>query len=450
MSRKIFGKTFTRVFKNLLPKTYENKSEGYHKFGWNDNLPLEIIEAINNSGVAKKAAKKYAQYIEADGFAHENAAKFKVNKDETADSILSKIGVSFSYLFSCAYHVSRKLDGSVHEAKVMPMQKLRKKLNGNWCYNETIGTEKFDKSKWVDLQNFQGTIAPLSALEINKNEFGGRGEIYYIFDGNPFDSDIYAIPDFVASIEDLKTSSEISKMDYEAVLNGFVLGGVMTFVGDFESQQKGEDGLTQRERIEASMEQFTGLRKNNDGLTSRFAVLTNFVSTPEQAPVYTGNDPKPILEASNTKRDIIDRAVCKLWGIHPVLLGFTEASVLGNDKAIAQASMMLKQSVNPIQRLITQSFENMFGTQIDWTISEVKDNYIEPALLADMTPEERRNLLSLPPVEQNIPSDGERLLKTLNGLSPLLATKVIDMIPQDLLLNALGIKAEIQTPGNEQ
>jgi hypothetical protein len=62
----------------------------------------------------------------------------------------------------------------------------------------------------------------------------------------------------------------------------------------------------------------------------------------------------------------------------------------------------------------------LYGTAIDWTISEFG-------------------------VEINIPSEGDRILKTLNSLSPLLATKVIDLIPPEKLLNALGIESPQQT-----
>jgi hypothetical protein len=262
----------------------------------------------------------------------------------------------------------------------MPFHKVRRGINGDFYFNNTIGTEKYEKDKWVTLQPFNGTIANYTDIIDNKENYGGRGEILYVYDGNPFDSDIYPIPDYVASLEDLKTSSELSKMDYEAVLNGFALGGIMTFIGIDDTTQD-EDGLTDRQKVESAMMQFTGLKKNKDGLTDRFGVMTNFVATPEQVPTFTGNDPKPILEASNTKRDIIERAVCKLFGVHPVLLGFSEASVLGNDKAIAQASDMLRITVNPIQRLITETFEMLYGTAIDWELSEFgvnKLNIIQP------------------------------------------------------------------------
>ena len=359
----------TRTFKNILPVTTEKKGDGYFRYGWNDNLPLELIEAINNSGVAKKAAKKYAEYIQADGFVSPVASGFKVNSKQTADKFVGIVATSWSYFNAVVVHVSRLGNGRVGKSEVMPLQKFRRGINGTWFYNPTIQTDKYRRDAWVELQDFQGEVASFEAMDINVNHFGGRGEILYVYNGNPFDSGHYGLPDYLAAFEDLKTSSELSKMDYEAVLNGFVLGGIMTFSGVNETTE-GEDGLTDRQRVEEAMTQFTGLQKNKDGLTSRFGVLAHFVETPEQAPTYTATDPKPILEASNTKRDIIERSICRLFGVHPVLLGYSEAAVLGNTNAIEQARKELREAVKPVQGLIQETMATMYGNNIDWTLSE--------------------------------------------------------------------------------
>jgi hypothetical protein len=359
----------TRTFKNILPVTTEKKGDGYFRYGWNDNLPLELIEAINNSGVAKKAAKKYAEYIQADGFVSPVASGFKVNSKQTADKFVGIFATSWSYFNAVVIHVSRLGNGRVGKSEVMPLQKFRRGINGTWFYNPTIQTDKYRRDAWVELQDFQGEVATFEAMDINVNHFGGRGEILYVYNGNPFDSGHYGLPDYLAAFEDLKTSSELSKMDYEAVLNGFVLGGIMTFSGVNETTE-GEDGLTDRQRVEEAMTQFTGLQKNKDGLTSRFGVLAHFVETPEQAPTYTATDPKPILEASNTKRDIIERSICRLFGVHPVLLGYSEAAVLGNTNAIEQARKELREAVKPVQGLIEETMATMYGNNIDWTLSE--------------------------------------------------------------------------------
>ena len=352
-----------------MPVTTEKKGDGYFRYGWNDNLPLELIEAINNSGVAKKAAKKYAEYIQADGFVSPVASGFKVNSKQTADKFVGIFATSWSYFNAVVIHVSRLGNGRVGKSEVMPLQKFRRGINGTWFYNPTIQTDKYRRDAWVELQDFQGEVASFEAMDINVNHFGGRGEILYVYNGNPFDSGHYGLPDYLAAFEDLKTSSELSKMDYEAVLNGFVLGGIMTFSGVNETTE-GEDGLTDRQRVEEAMTQFTGLQKNKDGLTSRFGVLAHFVETPEQAPTYTATDPKPILEASNTKRDIIERSICRLFGVHPVLLGYSEAAVLGNTNAIEQARKELREAVKPVQGFIEETMATMYGSSIDWTLSE--------------------------------------------------------------------------------
>jgi hypothetical protein len=232
----------TRTFKNILPVTTEKRGDGYFRYGWNDNLPLELIDAINNSGVAKKAAKKYAEYIQADGFVSPVASDFKVNPKQTADKFAGVAAISFSYCSAAVIHISRLGNGRVGKAEIMPFQKFRRGVNGTWFYNPTIQTDRFRRDAWVELQDFQGEVASFQAMDSNLKNFGGRGEILYVYNGNPFDSGHYAIPDYLAAFEDLKTSSELSKMDYEAVLNGFVLGGIMTFSGVDETTE-GEDGF---------------------------------------------------------------------------------------------------------------------------------------------------------------------------------------------------------------
>lgn len=384
-------------FKNILPKTYEKKGDGYYRFGWNDNLPLEMIEAINNSGVAKKAAKKLAEFIQADGFVDKTAAEFKVNERETADKILGGISLSLSYFNAFAFHVKRMGNGTIGSITSVPLQKLRRGISGDWYYNKTIGEEKFKKDEWVKFQDFVGTLATFEDMSENATVFSGKGEILYVYDSNHYDSCHYGIPDYLSGFEDLRTSSEVSKMDLEATINGLKLGEYITFIG-VDDTTKNENGITDREAIEEEFSTTTGTKKNADGLTNRFGSVLNFVETKDQIPDIQSRDPKPILEATNSKRDIIERAVCRLFSINPALLGYSDASILGNDKAIAQAISAANAAVNPYQRMITETFIKLYGNQYDWTISQVNSGYIDPAFYADMTQDERRNLIGLPPL----------------------------------------------------
>ena len=88
---------------------------------------------------------------------------------------------------------------------------------------------------------------------------------------------------------------------------------------------------------------------------------------------------------------------------------------------------------------------------MDFSISQVNTVAVaDGALLGSLSEEEKRNMFfGLEPLVRAVPNEGERILEVLNGLSPLLATKVIDLIPQETLLKALGINSQTTLPSGE-
>jgi hypothetical protein len=64
-------------------------------------------------------------------------------------------------------------------------------------------------------------------------------------------------------------------------------------------------------------------------------------------------------------------------------------------------------------------------------------------VISKLTEEEIRNIFfGLEPIERQLPTEGKKILQTLSTLSPLLATKIIELIPKQQLLDALGIKTD--------
>ena len=103
-------------------------------------------------------------------------------------------------------------------------------------------------------------------------------------------------------------------------------------------------------------------------------------------------DAKGILEASNSKRDIINREVCRLFKVPPVLVGFSEATILGNQLALANSQKVLIDTVNPMQRFITDSLKTVFPA-MDFTISQKQPVAVpDGALLDVLTADEKRNI----------------------------------------------------------
>src|SRR5688500_9978280 len=67
---------------------------------WGDKntLPDEILNALMDSGTAARCWSKIDSFIQADGFANEQAANFRVNPKQTADALLGAFSSVYSYL----------------------------------------------------------------------------------------------------------------------------------------------------------------------------------------------------------------------------------------------------------------------------------------------------------------------------------------------------------------
>lgn len=431
------------LFVNAFLPDYKNESKDIHLWGKDNLLPQKLITLVADSGIATGSAKKVAEYIASDGFVNKDLSKLKVNRDQTADKLLQAQAGYMSILNGVAFHIKRK-GGLLKdiEATAIPAQCVRKQITGGgYVYNETLGQPKFDKNKDTVYAKFESRDIP--AIELANPKYA-NGEILFTYLETPY-SQHYPVPVYYAQIEDVQTSSEISKMDLELAVNGFMPSSIITIVGDLDNKNKQASGLTEVEEYQEDFKQWTGQRKNSDGLAGRFKAMLAFAPTKDEIPNLQQLDLKSTLEGTNSKRDILGRSVCRLFGVHPVLIGYEDAAALGNSQSLSNASAELNRVVNPMQRIITEAFAALFPGY-DWTISEYMPiNYIPDALLTDMTQDERRNkLLGLPPIKTDATGEGDKIVKALNSLSPLVANKVLESLTPDEIRNLIGLGAKVE------
>jgi len=367
----------------------KNESKGIYFFGKDNLLPNNLLKWVLNSGTAKRAVTKRAAYISANGFQDEQSATFEVSPNKTANKLLFEIAVYQTYFKGFTLHIKRNLASEIAEVKVYPLQDVRKRLDGKFSYNPTYSALKFDADKEQIIESFKGarTLSETELVSVMKN-----GEMIYGYHKSA-DNPQYGIPDYYAGIEDIWTSSELQKLDNESVVNAFMPSAILTTFGDLDNVHKDESGYTEKEAFDEGLEAFTGNVKDQNGRSGRMRLMVMNVRTKEEAPILQSFDAKSIVDAANAKRDIIDRAVCRLFGVPPVLNGFQDASILGNQQALANASLELSNDVKSDQELIQEVF-SMIYPGMDWTITTFKPiNYIPDALLDVLTANEKRALL---------------------------------------------------------
>jgi hypothetical protein len=425
---------FVSHFVNAFVPEKEDKNKDIWAYGSDDKLPNRLLSIIADSGVATRCVSKLTEYIASDGFTEPKSASLQVNPKQTADELLQEQANYAAYFGGAAFHIKRKANGEIGEVSAIPFQCVRKKVTSGYLVNLTYGQPKFDRTKEKIYPEFKGVkISPEELKEVP------NGEILYVYRKTAANAQ-YPVPDYYAGIEDIQTSAEVSKYDLETVVNGFATSGILTLVGDIDDESKDENGKTELQYIQDRLREFTGQVKNENGLGGRNRLLVQYAKTKEEVPVLQQYDAKSILEASNSKRDVIGRAVCYLFGTHPVLMGYSEAAVLGNTQAIANASIELNKLVNPLQRMLTNAFKMLFPT-MEWNISEYMPiQYIDPALYADMTQDERRNkFLGLEPIETDAGGEADKTIKAINSLSPLVANKVLESLTADKIRGLVNL-----------
>ncbi|CAB4183679.1 hypothetical protein UFOVP1106_47 [uncultured Caudovirales phage] len=431
---KPFFKRVMKVisFTNMFVPENKNESKGVFMFGKNNLLPNNLMKWVLDSGTAKRAVSKRAAYISADGFVDEVAANLKVNRIQTADKLLTEIAGYQAYFKGFALHVKRSAEGI--QVATLPFQDIRKRLDGKYSYNPTLSAAKFDQSKEQIISAFKGARA-LNEFELA--EIKDNGELIYAYHRNA-DNPQYPIPDYYAGIEDIRTSSELQKFDFESVVNAFLPSAILTLIGNIDDTQKDANGMTEKDYIDESLEQFTGNVKNAEGKSGRMRLMVMTARTKEEVPTLQTFDAKAIVDASNTKRDIIDRAVCRLFGVNPVLVGFSDAAVLGNQQALSNASNEMCNDVISDQQLITETLAMVYPEVLNWDITSFKPiSFIPDAILNDLTPTERRALVGY----NELPSltTGESLLSERLGVGG--TQSLVGILTDTTLLSAQKIAA---------
>jgi predicted RNA-binding protein with PIN domain len=384
-------------FFNRIVEVIDDKSKKEWIFYGYDNLfPNKLLRYINESGTAKMCTDKVAEYTEADGFLNDVTFKYQFNKEQKGDDFLTDIAQQVAIFGGFALLVKRNLFNEVKEAEVLSLDKIRKDKNDvkKLWYNKNVGNTQYKDNEWK----------PYPAFNPNaKNVFAEypQGEIAYFYKKSA-DNPHYPVPSYYAGIEDVISSAEISKMDLELALNGFMPSSLITFIGNPNQEIPDSHGKTVDDYYDEVLESFTGGIKDRDGLSDRFSLLKFWASTKDEVPVLQSFDAKGVLDASNAKRDLINREVCRLFKVPPVLVGFSEATILGNQLALANAQKVLIDTVNPMQRFITDSLKTVFPA-MDFTISQKTPLAVaDPALLDVLTAQEKRRIFwGLEPLTEN-------------------------------------------------
>lgn len=405
-------------------------SERYH-YGEMDNLPNAIIAAVDNSGTASACIERLEQFIQADGFIQTGLDDVKANKLQTLSNVLAEQVTNVAYLEGYALRLVFDPLGKIRKIYNVDVKTLRKDNDG-FEFNPLNGEAGLLHSETRFYPAFDPERTPEERRELIKGQVKKYkeqlGEILYVFrKGLGRYYDIYPIPRYYSSIEDVVSDGKISKLDLRNIAQGFRTPVVIS-TGPIDDQNKDEEGKTAQDYFDEALEEFTG--------EDASPILHLKGATEEFKPTVTVIDLAEILDQTDRASDRIAKRVARIMGVPDVLIGIAKEGQLGNVTELKNQLSLFALSVFRRQQLIKEGFdliaplldlEGQVGTP-DFTLSTLKPfDFIPDAVIANLTPEEQKELFEI-----KLLSSAPTLPAALPGAEPLAAER------NDALANLTG------------
>jgi len=365
---KGFAKAKSLTFKNRVVKISEDNSSDVIKYGAGNDFPQRLIAQLDESGTASSCIEILTQYIYANGLVNQQLGNTPINEKQTFNELISELSTYVAPFHAVCLYVMRGLDGNVSQLKLVPFEQVRKAKDGEFIVNPTFG-KKYDLKKDKCYPAFYGATITPEQLKEHIAEYGAdKGEILYYFRKKPM-KNIYPIPSYFASIEDINTDSELQKYELETVTNSFLPSGILSIVGNYDNTTKDESGRTEQDYMDAALEQFTGNSKDPSGESGRQKLLILQAKTKEELANYQSLSNEGVLNAADLATKRIGEKVARAFGVPPFLIGLG-GNVGFATNIIADNIKLFNNRVIVLQGLITDALESCYP-ELDFTLTQL-------------------------------------------------------------------------------
>lgn len=435
---------FTKVYRSIqaaVVKITEDKTKGDYLYGRDNLFPNKLLDVVSDSGTAASCITIKADFIYGDGFADENVGKELVNPNETFDALLDKISPYSSTFEAVVFNVQFGTDGQPAATYNIPFQTVRKKKDGTFKVNPNYGLTDFKEDETIIYKPFNKNQPPEERLaevaaQIEKHR-KQLGQILYVFRETP-KAIHYPVPDYFSGIDDVRADAEMSKMEIENAINGFMPSAILTLIGEVDNATEDEDGKTDQDKLDETLMSFTGAK----GGRSKLAVMT--AKTKEAVPVLQSFDAKAMFDAINGATDRLARKVCRHMGVPPVLIGLSTPGQLGNNQELANYMQLFVFTVLKNQKQIIEALNTIYPDK-DFSIAPLQLlKYVPDKVWDKLTDDEIRALGGYAPLPVATNATADQTITAINSLSPLVANKVLESLTKDEIRNLVGLPPSVE------
>lgn len=390
------------------------KSEAW---GEGNKFPQELLRILYDSGTATTCAERIEQFVVGKGFASELTGRTLANPEQTFDELLAEAGAYVSVGLGVAYIVRFTYGGEPGEIYVAPVDCLRRenpKQGNRFIINPQLAAGKMPAAENEVYLPYDRQTGPAELAEdvlaAVQSETGYWGHLWWSFT-KKVGRGRYPVPGWWSAKEAVEAEAEAPRYDLKQFRSGFFPDAIMTVVGKRFTEEVAVEGWkpgpdqTETNRPYIESPDLTDLKKNIKALkgsNSDSSVFLLAVEADTEIPdlkfLNQGPNSKNLTDA--TAR--LEGRVYRRFGVPPVLCGVSEPGLLGSNQQIVNSIQLFGLVVNPARELVVGPLRQLFP-HLDFTVTPLDPvDYIDPAVAAVMTEDEKRATRGLPPLAKEV------------------------------------------------
>lgn len=374
------------------------QSRGYVPFG-EDNLYPQYLNQIYYSSPL-----------------HGSIVDFKTNAtigggysfDETKLDAKSKVNL---YSFSKMISIKKTLEAVIKDLIVHDRVYFALTLKGGIVTKvKRVGAEKVrvsnDKKKYFINEDWQYSNKFMELTPYHPE--CKDGTFLYIYENHSLGQDIYPIPQYTSALNFAFLSGELSYLQKANIQNSIFPSFAMMF-------PKKPQGKEEMELIRETVNKLKGAE--NAGKAVAF-----FANNKEQLPELVNLPTNSNDELFKGTSELITEQICFAHTIDPILLGVRTTGSLGNGSDIKQAYIIFEKNVViPLREQVEDIMNSLLSiAKIDARISITNYQIINETITA-------------------VEDEGSATMDALNSMSPLVATKVLEMMTINEIRQLAGL-----------
>ena len=427
-----------------LPIYKEVKGKDWIYYGERNDYPNYLLRLYNNSAKHNAIVTGKVDYICGNGWsvkAEDEMQKAKaygminqVNSSEESLNELTKKLTTDMTIFGGYYLqvIWTKATGEIAELYHVDYYKVRTNFDNS---------EFYVSDNWIKNDNVNPRPDYEAFPAFDPNNRTGSQILY--FKEYRAGANTYSLPDYRGAISYIELDISIGEYHLNTINNGMFSSKLINLNGGKVSQEE-------EDRIERQFkDKFSGSKN-----AGKFMLAFNDSKE---------NEPS-IVDLSGTELDkhfdLLNKTVqTEIFSGHkvssPMLFGIKTEGQLGGRSEMREAYELFQNTyVNTKQRSLEETINYLYKFNDLSALLELRKTepinfeFSEAIISANMTQEEIREKLGLNPIEKKESAGSQDIINSLNSLSPLIATKVVESMDVNELRGLIGLplRTEIVTP----